>query len=396
MKNPKQLLHDAANIASRAAAHVFFLFPIRKNRVVFDSFRGKQFSCNPKYISEYLRTQYPGEFELVWMMAEPEKWSELETLGYKVVKRASIRYFYYALTARVYVVNGNFAAHLPRRKGQYDIRTWHGGGAYKRVGLSIAGAGKKNPLSLRQNRSRADLYLSSSKKFTELTLHDAFQYEGEVFEYGMPRNDMLIRGRDEALIARVKKAIGIPEDRKFVLYAPTYRDSEPSKEFEPDYGRLMKALSLRFGGEWRCAFRGHHVHSDVSRGLKADDVLNVTDYPDMQELLMAADVLVTDYSSSIWDMSLTGKPCFLYATDLKSYRGERDFYYDIHTWPFPLAENNDQLYGVITAFDAEKYARDIRAHHDLLGSCETGRATETVCRRIRMVCMGEKDSEETR
>ena len=390
MSKIRKIRQAVENCALRTALRVFFVFPVKKDRIVFNSFRGKQFSCNPKYISEYLRTKYPGEFELVWLMMDPEKFPELKELGYKVVKRPSIKYFYYALTARVFVVNGNFMAHLPPRKGQYDIRTWHGGGAYKRVGLSIAHGDAKNSLTVKLNQSRADLYLSSSKKFTELTLHDSFQYEGEIFEYGMPRNDMLIRGRDEALIARVKKAIGIPEDRKFVLYAPTFRQNGLPEEQQLDYGRLMKALSLRFGGEWRCAFRGHHVHSEISRGLTADKAVNVTDYPDMQELLMAADVLVTDYSSSIWDMSLTGKPCFLYATDLKSYQSERDFYYDIHTWPFPLAEDNDQLFGVITAFDAEKYARNIRAHHDLLGSCETGHATEKVCERICEVCKGEK------
>ena len=106
----------------------------------------------------------------------------------------------------------------------------------------------------------------------------------------------------------------------------------------------------------------------------------------MQELLLAADVLVTDYSSSIWDMSLAFKPTFLYCPDLDRYRAERDFYIDIHEWPFPLAADNAALAANIRGFDEEKYRADVAAHHARLGSCETGHASEAAARRIMQVC----------
>ena len=99
----------------------------------------------------------------------------------------------------------------------------------------------------------------------------------------------------------------------------------------------------------------------------------------MQELLLAADVLVTDYSSSVWDYSFTFRPCFLYATDLDSYGTERSFFVDIHEWPFPLTTDNGELEQAIRSFEETAYRKAVTDHHSMMGSFETGNATKTVC-----------------
>ena len=109
---------------------------------------------------------------------------------------------------------------------------------------------------------------------------------------------------------------------------------------------------------------------------------NDTDYPDMQDLLKCADVLLTDYSSCMWDFSLMHKPCFLYARDISEYRGERDFYTPIEDWPFPLASNNDELAQVIADFDEDAYHAAVDRHHEELGSTESGTAARQCAERI--------------
>ena len=101
-----------------------------------------------------------------------------------------------------------------------------------------------------------------------------------------------------------------------------------------------------------------------------------------QELLLASDVLLTDYSSCMWDFSLMKKPCFLYARDIDEYRGERDFYTPIESWPFPLAADNDGLEKVIAEFDEEAYRADAARHHAELGSTESGTAAKQCAERI--------------
>ena len=117
----------------------------------------------------------------------------------------------------------------------------------------------------------------------------------------------------------------------------------------------------------------------MAKGASSQTALDVTAYPDMQELLCAADVLVSDYSSCIWDFSLTEKPCFLFAPDLSDYQCERDFYLDIHKWPFPLAETTEELAQQLLQFDLAAYTEAVREHLSKLGSRERGNAAETLC-----------------
>jgi len=390
MKEKLKLLLQViiAHIA-RIVFRAFYIFPIKDNRILFQAFREKQYACNPKYISEALNGLYGDEYEIGWTFRNPEKFAYLAEQGVRVMKAGSLRAYYYALTAKVICVNTYYKPTLPRRRGQYYIRTWHGGGAYKRVGKMM----KLPPLEryyIGMQQQGADLYLSSSRAFTELTLRESFGYTGEVLEKGMPRNDMLMSQHRHLFTARVRKRLNLQENDRLVLYAPTYRSDIRPHSFGIDYERLTASLEKRFGGKWICAYRGHHITHRSDQSASAGTALNLTDYPDMQELLLAADVLITDYSSSIWDMSLMFKPTFLYATDLGDYKADRDFYTDIHDWPFSLAENNDELEKNILEFDEEAYRTNVRAHHDSLGSYETGRASEICAMRIRRVCAGGK------
>jgi CDP-glycerol glycerophosphotransferase len=126
----------------------------------------------------------------------------------------------------------------------------------------------------------------------------------------------------------------------------------------------------------------HYYMAHKAMDSGAGFLRNATDYPDMQELLQCAQVLLTDYSSCMWDFSLMGKPCFLYARDIAEYRGERDFYTPIESWPFPLASDNAELARVIGAFDETAYRNAVRAHHAALGAAETGTATAQCVERI--------------
>ena len=364
------------SLAARGILSPLKLLPVNKRRVLFVSFRGKQYSCSPKAISEELEKADRG-LELVWAFHEPERFAFLKERGIKVVGDRSLKFLYYALTSRVVCTNAYYKPFLPRRKSQFYLRTWHGGGAYKRVNYpkGLYGA------YIKLQQQGASVYLSSSKAFTRMTLRDSFGFSGEVIEKGLPRNDLLVSGKWLKTGEDVKKELGFA-GKKLCLYAPTYRDG--GRPFPaPDADRLRAALEKRFGGQWVLCCRGHHVN-DASNAFRADKDLSA--YGDMQPLLMAADVLVTDYSSSIWDMSLTGKPAFLYCPDLKEYKSERDFYTDIRSWPFPLSQSDEELEKNVLSFDAEKYAEDVKRHHEKLGSAESGNAAGFAAQRILKEC----------
>ena len=375
----KQRIKYAIEHGIQNALQMFRVLPL-KPRVNFIAFSGRQYSDSPRRISELLLKEHP-EIQQVWAFNEPEKFRFLEEKGIKVVKYKSLEYLYYVMTSRVYVDNAEFWSILKFRPGQMVLETWHGGGAYKRVGGHRIDVNQREQQHAVEKMNKITLFLSSSKAFTDFVIRDAYQYRGEVLECGLPRNDDLLHP-DPAAAQRVRKALDIPENAKVLVYAPTFRNSHSLDLYDVDFAALKAALERKFGGEWVILLRMHYYLADKAMASQADFLRNATDYPDMQDLLQCADVLLTDYSSCMWDFSLMHKPCFLYARDISEYRGERDFYTPIEGWPFPLASNNDELAKVIADFDESAYRAAVDRHHKELGSTESGTAARQCAERI--------------
>ena len=375
----KQRIKYAIEHGIQNALQLFRVLPLQ-NRVNFIAFSGRQYSDSPRRISELLLKEHP-EIQQVWAFNEPEKFRFLEEKGIKVVKYKSLEYLYYVMTAKVYVDNAEFWSILKFRPEQMVLETWHGGGAYKRVGGHRIDVNQREQQHAVEKMNKITLFLSSSKAFTDFVIRDAYQYRGEVLECGLPRNDDLL-SPDPAASQRVRKALDIPEHAKVLVYAPTFRNSHSLDLYDVDFAALKAALEAKFGGEWVILLRMHYYLADKAMASQADYLRNATDYPDMQDLLQCADVLLTDYSSCMWDFSLMHKPCFLYARDISEYRGERDFYTPIEGWPFPLAANNDELAQVIADFDENSYRAAVDRHHQELGSTESGTAARQCVQRI--------------
>lgn len=357
---------------------VFRIFPL-KNRIIFSSFSGRQYSDSPKSISDYICKNYP-DVKVVWAFLKPNE-IMVDNRSIKKVKYKSLRYIYYALTSRVYVDNVEIWSILKFRKGQTVLQTWHGGGAYKRVGTDRLDVSQTHKDHSVDKMNRMDIFLSSSKMFTDKVIRGAFSFKGEVLEIGLPRNDKL-KNISHSEIEEIKSELKINPDKKIAIYAPTFRNSLDLTPYRLDIEGVSRALKEKFGGEWVVLLRLHYYMADKLFKSDAGNTVDVTSYPDMQKLLMISDVLITDYSSSMWDFSLMYKPCFLYATDIKKYCGERDFYTKPESWPFPIAYDNSSICENIKSFDVEDYVKKVAAHHAALGSCESGNATKIICERI--------------
>lgn len=370
----------------QTALQLFRIFPL-KNRVSFISFSGRQYSDSPRRISEMLLETHP-EIQQVWAFEHPEAFSFLREKGIRTVKYKSLRYLYYVMTSKVYVDNAEFWSALKFRPNQMVLETWHGGGAYKRVGADRPDINAREQQHAVEKMNKITLFLSSSRSFTDFVIRGSYRYHGEVLECGLPRNDCLLHP-DPQVSQTTRARLQIPKDAKVLLYAPTFRNSHGLEHYNVDFPRLKAALEKRFGGEWVILLRMHYYLSDQVMKLAQQDFLyDCTRYPDMQELLLSSDVLLTDYSSSMWDFSLMNRPCFLYVTDLDAYQGERDFYTPIGTWPFPVATDNDELERAVIHFDADAYCRHVREHHEQLGCCESGSATEQAAQRVIRAIMG--------
>lgn len=384
-RKTKNLIKYMIACSVRVISRTMYIFPVKKNRILFSAYDGKHICCNPKAIFEYMIAAYSGEFEYVWTLDNVDELAQYSKEKVLAVKMRSLKFYYMKATSKVCVCNAGSFPELPLRSNQFQINTHHGGGAYKTAGAAIKGANTHTNLQkLKWDAENTSVYLSSSKYFTDEVIRKQKCFSGEVYEYGMPRNDFLVKHAGGGLRQKVRKHYGIDENTRIVIYAPTYRDT--GNQYQPiDIKNVIAALQERFGGNWVCLMRMHYLGNK-----KFDDmaVLLVTDYPDMQELLAASDVLISDYSSSIWDFSFTGRPCFLYTPDLDLYVEKRGLDTPIETWGFPVCKTNDALRDQIIHWDEAKFLEKMDAHHNNLGSCETGKAAEMISRRIYQECYG--------
>ncbi|MBQ3184038.1 MAG: CDP-glycerol glycerophosphotransferase family protein [Clostridia bacterium] len=348
--------------------------PIDKNKVVFSSYYGRGYSDNPKAICEAMR-KANSKAKLVWL-CKNEK--EAATLPEGVIPCPydSAKRVWQLATARVWVDNCRKYDRF-KKKGQYYLQTWHGF-PLKRIEKdaleALAPDFEKGAI---KDSAMTDLLLSNSGFVTE-TLRRCFWYDGEIAEYGSPRNDVFLTP-DPATDIKVRDAYNLPHDRKLVLYAPTFRADHSVEAYRIDAEMLAASLERRFGGEWSVLIRLHPNVAKDSEGLFPYDnnrIINATMYPDMQELLCASDMLITDYSSSMFDFALGGKPCVRFALDLDAYMGDRNFYFDYDEIPFPYATSNEAIKKLIEDFDIEAYNTARDEFYKRLNIREDGKASQ--------------------
>jgi len=366
----------------RITLRIFWLFPVHKKKVVFCSYGGKQYACNPKYIFEYMIEHYGNAFKYIWSVNTsgimPEKYKNIKT-----VKYLSFRYIYHVLTARIIIYNSAVKSYLPFRKNQIIVNTWHGGGAYKKMNIDVSSY-KKNIVSMEVTRKvsakMVKYVISSCEKFTEAS-SKAWAIPSEKYlSIGMPRNDIFFNLPD-TIIIKVRDQFCLGYDKKIALYALTFRGDYRNADaipFSLDVERLLQTMKNKFGYDFVMLYRSH-MHDKSFSVIQNKNVISASDYPDMQELLCATDVLITDYSSSIWDFSFTFKPCFLFTPDLDEYKEKQGFYTPIEEWPFPFAITSEQLITNIKNFDQKEYTTAVKSHHKDLGSYEQGTAAKQFC-----------------
>ncbi len=359
--------------------HFFWLFPIKKNKIVLMNDHSYAYSDNLKYLSCYLLEKEPEKYDLYFLLKNTEGIDR----RIKAVKFGSFAHFYHALTGSVVVTNNSGIVYLPIRKKQLVINTWHGGGPYKVTGTEALDNYWHN-LDMKYNARKVNYILSSCKVFTEAEAPGMYYKPEQCVNCGMPRMDYFF---DKTALEKTKRKVfntyKLSTLSKLVLYAPTFRGIFENyggvitdEILEIDDKRLISVLQRKFGGDWIFAVRLHPRLKEVK--FNNSNVINMSFYPDAEELLMAADVLVTDYSSVMWDFSFSRKPVFLFAKDIDDYEVKRGFYVPPEKWPYPVAVTNDEMEQNIIDYDQDAYWKRLERHHEESGSFEKGIACETV------------------
>lgn len=374
----KEALHYFIKIALKTTLRIYHVFPVRENRITLLNDMSYTYGDSMKYLYLYIKKKRKNRYEIIYPLKSlPRKRPE----GVITVKKNTLQYYYYLLTSRVIITNAGGVSFIPKRKGQMIINTWHGGGPYKKTSTSVFQGFFYNR-EVQLNARQIDYMLSACEYNTVYEFLSMGIAKEKCIASGLPRNDLFFRNYQK-ISEKVRKYFNIEHDTKIVLYAPTFRleaDSYTGKKVRSlnalDYDRTIAALQDRFGGRWAAAVRLHPKLG--GREDAYDNVIHMTQYPDVQELLCAADVLITDYSSVMWDFSLTGKPVFLYMEDLEACKRKPGFYMPPQEWPYTIAQTNEELMRNIAEFDEAAYKKLLQEHYKRSGSSEKGNACETV------------------
>lgn len=340
------------------------LFPIHKGRVLFWGTLGKQYGCNPMYISKYL-VQNEKYFDVWWMFI---KGTNINRLGIneKSVRFGGLKYLYIINTAEFIITNHRTRPKdffWKKRKNQKYIMTWHGSMPIKKVeNDAIESIGLDYVKAAKADSKICDLMLSDSEFFTKL-LSKSFWYSGEILKTTMPRNQKFYEKNNYRLVRN--KVINYcgenkDEDLILVLYAPTFRSNNNLDSYITKWDNIKSAITSKYNKRVIILMRLHPNMLQVINTdnlINSDYVKNASEYDDMQELMVASDILITDYSSTMFEFSMMQKPCFLYMPDKEKY--DRGFYFNLSELPFAKSETVSELISDIENSDNFEYKKNL-------------------------------------
>ena len=323
------------------------------NLVLFVSYSGRKYDDSPKVLYEYIKNNNKYlNYKLVWAFENPSNY--LEVPDNEKLKIDTFKYYLTALKAGYWITNSSVTRGLrfKKKKTKYVIFQ-HGTVGIKKLGKDIEKGNKSFKIKKEDN---IDMFIIQGKKEKPI-LEKALNLYGKIYEYGLPRNDELYEVTDTK-IKECRKKLGIPDGKKVIVYTPTFR------EFYKD-NKLNSYVSMPFDiDKMKKAFNDEYVlvitaHYEVSKMLNIPEndpfVINAFNYPYINDLLISADILISDYSSVVFDYSILERPILCFAYDYEMYMKERGTYTDLNKLFFDgVIKTQDKLIEVIKEMDYEK------------------------------------------
>ena len=370
------------------------IFPVNRQKIVFSTFEGDGgFCCNPRYIAEEIHRQNL-KLKMVWLTNDTSR----EFPDYiKVVRNTAFNRAFHLSTAKIWVDNYRKPYGTLKRKGQIYIQTWHATIGFKAVGLYRGDAFPQIARIVSEwDSDMIDIMLSNSE-YCDRVYPKKLLYNGPTLRAGSPRVDCLINDRT-LLREQIRNRYNIAKAEGILLFAPTFRggnQKEKKQVIAPiptiDFDAVLKALEDKYAAGWKVFLRLHPQLSAQMEIMPLDHederLIDVSQAPDISEIMAACDLVITDYSSCAFDAAFANIPVLLYADDVQEYIKNRgQFMWDRSELPFAIAEDNEQLMANIRDFDEMLYRAKVSDFMNKNGVCEKGKAAEAVTEYIRQIC----------
>ncbi len=370
---------------------LWFCCKVNKNIIIFESNVGRNYSGNPKAIYEYLVSQGLDKVFRCYYILED---TSITLPGnVKKVKRIRLPYFYYLTRAGFWVSDTRMPTYLRKKKKTNYIQTWHGT-PLKKLALDLEQISMEGEVSLEdykkkfaENTETWD-YLISQNSYSTDIFRRAFAFQGTMLEIGYPRNDILFRDNHAAAILALKMKLKLPLDKKLILYAPTWRDNEHLGHLKYKFSSAMNYNYLKdtLDKEYCLLVKAHYLVGEESNLEQYDNFLHYFDAScDIAELYLVSDMLITDYSSVMFDYSLLDRPMIFFTYDLEQYKDHlRGFYFDfLEEAPGPIVLTNEELVKEISTYNYKSYEAKYEAFRQRFNHADDGKASQKIVDLIR-------------
>lgn len=376
----------------------YLTYKVDERVIVFESFMGRAYSDSQKALyKQMLKDKYFKEYTFIWAFKNPENYEFLNTKNTKVIKYNSKEFYKYMSIAKYWITNSRLPEYLIKKKKQKYIQCWHGT-PLKRLGFDIhvEGGNALNTLSeikekYEDDAKRYDYMLSPSafctEKFASAFNLKKLKKEDVIVELGYPRNDYLFNHTKQD-VNKLKASLGIPKDKKVILYAPTWRDNQHTAgvgytyNLNLDFDRLREKLEK----DYVIIFRTHYFVSNSFDFEKYKGfIFNMSNHDDVNECYILSDIIITDYSSVFFDYANLKRPMLFYMYDLDEYQGKlRDFYFDLAELPGPIVKVQDELEKEILNIDSytERYKEKYEAFNKKFNYLDSGKCSNKVIQKI--------------
>ena len=362
---------------------IFPLFKIftklNDNKFLFESYYGKQYSCNPKWFYLYI-LEHHNDTEIVWVINDKSKRIQVpNSSNIDFTKRKSISYLYHLATSKYWIVNSNLHPMAIPKKGTCYLQTWHGT-ALKKIGLDVLDTYNQvntDKLNWKKDAKNWTYILAPTievgKKFKS-----AFDLpDNKILNYNYPRNSILLSDK-KGLYEKIFNQIGLKTHKKVILYAPTFRGTNPVFDLQINIDDFRQQL----GEEYILLIRKHSNITEIKQKniFNEEFVIDVSDYDDIQELYLISDLLITDYSSVFFDYALLERPMIFFPYDYEEYKNNlRGLYYNYEeVVPGPIVYDSDDLISEIKKIKDFKDSNELKKFNIRFNNLSDKRPNEQI------------------
>lgn len=374
---------------------IYKYIPINEKYILFVSYHGKGYLCNPKYLHQYMinNDKYK-DYKFIWAIKEI---NNVEIPNAKIIKYNSIRYFYYLARSKYWIINCKMPKYVLKKKNQVYFQTWHGT-PLKRLANDInigenaifyrAKVSKKEMVKSYNEDANKYNYFLSPNKFSSEKFQSSFNLDRSIIiENGYPRNDFLTNINEEDIV-KLKNKYNIPLDKKVILYAPTWRDNSFNiKGYVFELKANFRLWKKELEKDYVVIFKPHYLIINKYYDKELSDFLYViNENEDINELYVISDMLITDYSSAFFDYAILNRPIFFYMYDLKEYAEKlRGFYLNIYNdLPGKIIVDEVELLKLIK--DNQKYIEEnktkIKEFNLIYNNLQDGQCSRRIIEKI--------------